>query len=179
MSCSRGTNRLPDDRLMTPAEERVAFSGVTASTQMAPLNEHAILHNGPVGCAGRCGAASRGLVMVLGKCHLCGRTLAVHSWFVAEGHQHEEYYCDGCGQFCHGMFPLRLDDPGWRAIYIHRQELIEKGPGRNGLVKDHRRKAEMIKRWAEEVYDLGQRLQAPGRLDHATATDHGNQEAAR
>lgn len=107
--------------------------------------------------------------MSFGKCHLCGRTLVLHSWFVADGCQHEEYYCDGCGDFNRGMFPLRLEDPAWRTVYQRRQELIEKGPRRHGRLHDHRRKAEIIQQWAEQVRDLGQRL-----LDAADGPDDPN-----
>ncbi len=100
--------------------------------------------------------------MPLGQCHLCGRVLIIHSHFVAEGYQHEEYYCDGCGEFSRGVFPLRLDDPAWRELYERRQKLIEQGPRRRRFT-GHRHQA--TRKWAEEIGRLTRQLLDIGETD--------------
>lgn len=106
---------------------------------------------GPKGRAGE---------VLLGKCHRCGRALVVHSWFVAEGYQHEEYYCDGCGEFSRGLIPLHPGDPAWRTVYEERQDLIEKGPGDHGRLKHPRDRDQSVREWADRVFDLTQELLA-------------------
>ncbi len=100
--------------------------------------------------------------MLLGKCHLCGCVLVIHSHFVADGYQHEEYYCNGCGEFSRGVFPLRLNDAAWRELYERRQKLIEGGPDRHHFADRARHKGRVVKKWAAEVYDLTQQLVRTG-----------------
>jgi hypothetical protein len=96
--------------------------------------------------------------MVLGQCHLCGRTLAVHAHFRADGYQHEEYYCDGCGEYSRGMIRLRFDDPAWWAVYERRQSLIEQGPGRAIFRRGRRHRARILEDRAAEISRLTREL---------------------
>lgn len=96
--------------------------------------------------------------MLLGKCHLCGSVLRIHSHFVADGYQHEEYYCRCCGEFNRGAIRLRTDDPIWRALYERRQALIEQGPPDPRLLRRRRRKDSEVRRWSEQIYELTRRL---------------------
>jgi hypothetical protein len=94
----------------------------------------------------------------LGRCHQCGNLLAVHGHFVAEGHQHEEYYCRACGGIERRTIRLRLDDPAWRKLYERRQKLITQGPTAGRFLKHQRSDAKATRRWIDEIFRLGQRL---------------------
>jgi hypothetical protein len=94
----------------------------------------------------------------LGWCHQCGNLLVVRGYFVAEGHQHEEYYCRACGGIERQAIWLRLDDPAWRKVYEQRQKLIAQGPTSERFLKRHRSDAQATRRWVEEIFWLGQRL---------------------
>ncbi|MGB9624688.1 MAG: hypothetical protein ACPMAQ_07475 [Phycisphaerae bacterium] len=96
--------------------------------------------------------------MLLGRCHLCGCALRIHSYFVAEGYQHEEYYCHSCGEFSRGAIRLRSDDPAWQAVYARRQALIKHGPPDHGLLRRRRRKDSEVRRWSEQIYELTRQL---------------------
>ena len=106
--------------------------------------------------------------MALGRCHLCGRTLVVHAHFLADGYQHEEYYCDSCGEFSRGMILLRFEDPAWRAIYEHRQSLIEQGPSHSTLARGRRHRAQIVGDWAAEICRLTQQLMEEDRTAATT-----------
>lgn len=98
----------------------------------------------------------------LGRCQRCGNLLAVHGHFVAEGYQHEEYYCRACGGIERRAIRLRLDDPDWRDIYEQRQELITQGPTGGRLLKRQHSDAKATRRWIEDIFRLGQRLVGEG-----------------
>jgi len=100
--------------------------------------------------------------MLLGKCHLCGSILRIHSHFVADGYQHEEYYCLGCGEFSRGAIRLRPEDPVWQALYERRQALIEQGPPDHGLLRRRRRKSSEVRQWSERIYELTRQLVEEG-----------------
>jgi hypothetical protein len=110
--------------------------------------------------------------MLLGRCHLCGCALRIHSYFVADGYQHEEYYCHGCGEFSRGAIRLRSEDPAWQAVYVRRQALIEQGPPDRRLVKRQRRKHSEVRQWCEEIYELTRRL-----IDKEDALAHADAES--
>jgi hypothetical protein len=114
----------------------------------------------------------------LGRCHQCGNLLGVHGHFVAEGHQHEEYYCSACGGIERRVIRLRLNDAPWRKVYERRQKLIAQGPASGGLLKRHRSNAKATRRWIEEIFRLGQRLvgdDAPGLPVEQPPSDLGTQ----
>jgi len=94
----------------------------------------------------------------LGRCHQCGNLLAVHGRFVAEGYQHEEYYCRACGGIERRAIRLRLDDSTWRNVYERRQKLITQGPSAGRFLKRHRSDANATRRWVEEIFRLAQHL---------------------
>lgn len=101
----------------------------------------------------------------LGRCHRCGNLLAVHGHFVAEGYQHEEYYCRACGGIERRAIRLRLDDPAWRKVYERRQKLTVEGPARGRFLKRRGSDAQATRRWIEEIFRLGQRLVGEDELD--------------
>jgi hypothetical protein len=101
----------------------------------------------------------------LGRCHQCGNLLTVHGHFVAEGYQHEEYYCRACGGIERRAIRLRLDDPGWRKVYDRRQRLIAQGPTSGSFLKRRRGDAKGTRLWIEEIFRLGQRLVADNAPD--------------
>lgn len=104
----------------------------------------------------------------IGRCHICGRLLPVHDWFVADGFQHEEYYCDRCGETARGVFQLRLNEPRWRGLYERRQLLIERRcPGR-GLFR-RRCDARRVAAWLEQIHEAGAALAAAAPADAASS----------
>lgn len=115
----------------------------------------------------------------LGRCHQCGNLLAVHGHFVAEGYQHEEYYCRACGGIERRVIRLRLDDTAWRKLYERRQRLITQGPRRGNLLRWHRSDAKTTRRWVEEIFRLGQRLVEDDASDSPTGRSDSGAGALR
>lgn len=93
----------------------------------------------------------------IGRCHLCGRLLPIHDWFVADGFQHEEYYCDRCGETARRVFQLRLSEPRWRELHERRQLLMERCCRRRGLFRRHP-DARQISVWLAQIHELGAAL---------------------
>ena len=98
----------------------------------------------------------------LGRCHQCGHLLLVHGQLIAEGYQHEEYYCRACGGIERRAIRLRLEDPAWRKVYERRQKLIARGPAAGRFLKRHRSDTKAARRWIEEIFRLGRGLVEDG-----------------